>query len=81
MGHQHAFDVNANLSIFCPTLVEISHGFCNDFANVGFHFNRVFFRNHATIKFETDSARNHVGVGAAFNAPHIQIGVVDAFYF
>ena len=47
-------------------------------ANVGFDAFGVFFRNHAAVKFETDFARHHVGVGAACNLAHVQIRVAYA---
>ena len=49
-------------------------------AQCGLDDRRLFFGDHAAVEFEDHRAGNHIGVGAALDLAHIEIGVGDAFY-
>ena len=49
MGHEKAFDFNADQGIRWPALVKGFDGVCNDLSNIGFYLLRNFLRNHAAI--------------------------------
>ena len=44
-----------------------------------FHLRRVFFGDHPPVELEAHAAGYHVGVGAAFDRAHVEIGMRDAF--
>ena len=72
IGQQDAFDIDRHAGL-------LRGRFRNDPAQRGLDFGRIFLGNHAAIELEADAARNHVGVGAAFDQPDVQIGVRDTF--
>jgi hypothetical protein len=47
-------------------------------ARSDFHLRRVLFRDHAAVELEHHLAGDDVGVGAAFDAADVQVGVRDA---
>jgi len=51
----------------------------NHLADGRFDLRRIFFRDHAAVQFEADLSRHHVGMRAAFDAAHVEVGVPDAF--
>ena len=53
-------------------------GIGNHASDAGFHLDRVLFRDHAAIELEHHLARHDVGIGATFDAAHVQIRVRDA---
>ncbi|MOA08852.1 hypothetical protein D3C78_1286500 [compost metagenome] len=59
-------------------LVEVGRGLGDDGAQAGFDGRRVFFGNHAPVDLEQHLARDHVGIGAAFDAPDVEVRVGDA---
>ena len=49
MGHENAFDFNADQGIRRPALVKGLDCICNDISNIGFYLLWNFFRNHAAV--------------------------------
>ena len=66
MGQQQTLDVDANAGALVGRVF-------NDLPYLLFH-STGFLGNHAPVEFEDNLAWDHVGVGAAFNAPYVQIG-------
>ena len=75
---QHALDLDPDL-MAAPRGLEAGGSLFDGAPQTGLHLRRVFFGDHAPVEFEHHLAGNHVGVGAALDQAHIQVGVGDAF--